>query len=670
MYDARYATRNPYYGLPEAIVNIGAGEESGRFTDVRSMVIYRGNAFPPDYLGNAFVADGAANLVHRDKLRMNDVGLIAEPAPDELGMEFLTCKDQSFQPMQLANAPDGTLFVAGLVRETAARFGTARTNVNSNGIPERGRIYRVAPINFKRPRQAQMGKAGANELVAMLRHPDGWHRDTAARLLYERRDKAAIAPLVQLLYDVNSPPLARMHALHALDGMSILVPAHLARALNDPDDRVREHAVLLSEKFVTKDGNLPDIIFGQLGRLTGDPSPPVRYQLAFSLGQFVNAGRVQIMADLVRSDASSRWMRSALLSSLSEGGGEMFRLLAGDANLHDGDAEGEFLRRLLLIIGAINQTEEVVQTLNSFSGIGDPQLAFDLAQALDNGLQSVNNSLMAADSQGVLKPLYSRAAHFALDPSAAEPLRAQAIRLLAVIKFADPQMGVVLTQQWPYLNASLRSDAVVMMLSWPAQTEALLSGLERRLVPMSDLSSTQIKFLVTHPDASIRQRAIYVFGNQAGASRREVVDRFEPALQLTGTASRGRELFMARCAVCHQVRGEGNPGGLDLAGTAKQGGEKLLVKILDPNREAAPNFSNNLVQTSEGLTLTGFITGQTAKSITLWQANGVGRVVGRQIIQSQESLNISAMPEGLEAGLKQQDMADLLEYINPGSGAR
>ena len=65
----------------------------------------------------------------------------------------------------------------------------------------------------------------------------------------------------------------------------------------------------------------------------------------------------------------------------------------------------------------------------------------------------------------------------------------------------------------------------------------------------------------------------------------------------------------------------------------------------------------------------GFISEQGSKSITLCQPNGAGRVVGRQNIVSQDTLGISAMPDGLETGLSTQDMADLLEYLKPAGSA-
>ena len=83
--------------------------------------------------------------------------------------------------------------------------------------------------------------------MATLEHPNAWHRETAARLLYERQDKAAIPPLAQLA-ERSASPLGRLHALYALDGLDALAEQYVLRALDDPDAGVREHGVRLAER--------------------------------------------------------------------------------------------------------------------------------------------------------------------------------------------------------------------------------------------------------------------------------------------------------------------------------------------------------------------------------------------------------------------------------------
>src|SRR5439155_16760703 len=121
------------------------------------------------------------------------------------------------------------------------------------------------------------------ELVATLEHPNGWHRDTASRLLFERQDRAAVSPLVKLLEQSNFP-LARLHALHSLDGLGALKESHVLVALNDSDHTVREHAIKLSEKFF-KNGVASSKLLSRLEALANDSDVRVRYQLAFTLGE-------------------------------------------------------------------------------------------------------------------------------------------------------------------------------------------------------------------------------------------------------------------------------------------------------------------------------------------------------------------------------------------------
>ena len=55
---------------------------------------------------------------------------------------------------------------------------------------------------------------------------------------------------------------------------------------------------------------------------------------------------------------------------------------------------------------------------------------------------------------------------------------------------------------------------------------------------------------------------------------------------------------------------------------------------------------------------------ETATSVTLRQAYGKETVIPRANISKMQSQGVSLMPEGLEAGLAAQDLADLLEYIS------
>lgn len=676
MYKSRYAARNPVYEMPGALLNLDERNiiypASGQgapvhFHAAAGLTLYRGYLFPRDYVDNPFVADAVADVVHRDILQARGIELIAERAPDEMRNEFMAVSDNSFQPVAFPDGPEGALYVAGPAREPAVSPAARNAPPNSPILQGFGRIYRIVPVNFKQPPLTRFSHAAITNLVNALRHSDGWHRDSAARLLYERQDKAAIIPLIQLLFDPYSPPLGRMYALRALDGLQTLVPGHIVRALNDPDDRVREQAVLLSEQFLTNGMMVPDLIWGPLTNLRGDPSPQVRYQLAFTLGQCRNPGRVQALADTLRSDPGDSWMQAAVLSSLNEGAAEMLGLLAPDGRFQNGGSGSDFLGQLAMVIGAQNRPAELTQAMMTITAIPDAETAFRLALSLGNGLQTTNSSLVTADPQGILRPLYNTATRFAVDMNAAESARAQAMRLLDVANVWDVPMNLALIQQWPALTPRLRNELLTALSSRPDRTASLGLALQTRQIPLADLPLFEIRFLLAQPNQDIRRQAADLYGNPPVVSRQNVVDRFSAAAQMSGSSVRGRALFLARCGDCHEAHDAGNSSGLLLKGLAGTSRENLLVKICDPNRGISENNSAALIITRDGETLAGNVVSQNARALTLCQPNGELRVLGRQSVAGSGSLGISAMPEGLEAGLNQQDMADLLEFLLPGS---
>src|SRR5438445_6713782 len=178
-----------------------------------------------------------------------------------------------------------------------------------NSGNDRGRIYRVAPDGFKQPKPPRLGKASTKELVAMLENPNGWHRDTASRLIYERQDKSAVAPLTKLL-EQSKFPMARMHALHSLEGMGALKEAHVMTGLNDPDGVVREHAIVLAEKLF-RDGVTSPRLLGKLQELANDSSITVRYQLAFTFGEIKGDAKIAPLAAIAKRDLESSWTQAA-----------------------------------------------------------------------------------------------------------------------------------------------------------------------------------------------------------------------------------------------------------------------------------------------------------------------------------------------------------------------
>jgi len=732
MYEDRFAARNPFFTMPPAATDIaadgpaapvyrlspdepwrvlrtrwrvtglvpgpieGGGRPSGYFTGATGVTIYRGNAFPEEFRENAFVADCGSNLIHRKRLVADGVGLTAQRPEDEQRAEFLASRDNWFRPVQLANAPDGTLYVADMYREVIEHPWSLPQSIKKlldlNSGNDRGRIYRILPDTFKQPKPPHLSTATTKELAALLEHPNGWHRDTAARLLYERHDESAAALLERLLKDSKSP-LARMHALYALDGLGALTPALILKTLGDESAVVREHAVRVAEMLSAQAGSSVQQLLKHLAKLSKDPDIRVRYQLAFSLGNFQGVAKIEALTEIIRRDAGDRWVRAAVLNSLREGAGKTFDQLMADERVRNSPGGQEFLRLLTGVIGTKNESGEIQAVLTYLQKSADSDIAFLLTRALGDGLQSAGNSLARADPKGKLKPIFARAKAMADNASVPAQTRIQAVQLLALsgfdeagetlsgllasslseplqlaavlalTRFNDARASGTLLKHWSELAARSRGEVLTVMLTRADRILALFKAVEERTVLASEFTAQQLQMLRAHRDPKIREQAIQLFGAPPAVKRDDVVKAFLPSLQLRGDPANGKKIYQERCASCHRIGSQGQAVGPDLVTVKTTGKETLLVNILDPNREVAPRYLNYTVETKSDESFSGVIVSESELGITLRGPNGTETLVLRSQIDRMRASGQSLMPEGLEIGLTPQDVADLIEYL-------
>jgi putative membrane-bound dehydrogenase-like protein len=176
---------------------------AGYMTSASGLTVYRGSAYPKEFYGSVFLGEVAGNLIHHQVLTPRGVTFTSQRSED--GREFLTSTDNWFRPVNFVNAPDGTLHVLDMYRETIEHPWSIPDDIKAQldleSGRDRGRIYRLAPIGFQPPKTPRLGKITTRELVALLTHADSWWRETAHRLLLEQQDRSAVAALRQRLLD-------------------------------------------------------------------------------------------------------------------------------------------------------------------------------------------------------------------------------------------------------------------------------------------------------------------------------------------------------------------------------------------------------------------------------------------------------------------------------------
>ena len=230
------------------------------FTAACGPVIYRGDNFPPEFHGNAFVAEPAANLVHRDILMEKDAVVTATNADEKT--EFVASTDERFRPVNLYNGPDGALYIVdlyrGIIQHRLYMTSFLRQQVLDRGLDktlDRGRIYRVIYEAKRLEPKPRLSKASISDLVKTLSNPNGWWRDTAQRLLVERADERAV-PQLRKLVTSGQQPFGRLHALYTLEELRRLDESTVGAALKDQHPKIRSAAIRLDAVHIpgTKNG--------------------------------------------------------------------------------------------------------------------------------------------------------------------------------------------------------------------------------------------------------------------------------------------------------------------------------------------------------------------------------------------------------------------------------
>ncbi len=734
MIDERYLARNPYLAVPRSRISIaadgpqaevyrkspvepwrlvrtrlrvaglvkgpveGGGRAAGYFTGSTGVTIYRGNAWPKEYQGQAVIGDVGSNIIHRKAIEWH--GLVPIARRIDENREFIASTDIWFRPVQFANAPDGALHILDMYREVIEHPKSLppeiKTHLDLTSGRDRGRLYRILPDGFQQPKLRKLSTLPTEELVAVLDHPNAWHRETAARLLYERGEHTAVLPLAELVKKAKTPE-GRMHALYVLAGLTALDEAELLLGLNNQHPQVRRHAVRLTEQGTLKS----PAVRKKLLEMVSDPNIEVRYQLALTLGDLQSPRTAEALSKLIVRDVGSQWMEWAVLSSLSENAGEVFSLLASDGKFAKDKPGLAFLQELATLIGRSGRQDDVAHVLKSIEPLSaqSQTTATTVVQSLVAGLSKSKSQLKGSISTGskageLIASLIEKSRKQASDPKAPADARAEAIRTLALSDFASekthlvplldyrqpktvqsavvsalgqfaaPQVAPVLLAPWSRYSPELRNQALSVLLTRPAWTLELLEAAKKGTIPATHLSLPQLRLLADSRDNKVQSLAKELLEARNVGRRSDVVKSYQKSLALAGNVETGRQLFKKNCSACHRVENFGREIGPNLAAMKNRGPETILLNVLDPNRELNPEFTEYIVATEQGQVFSGLIAAETATSITLRQGeNKEDRVLLRVDIEEMKNSGRSLMPEGLEKTIDQQAMADLIAYL-------
>ncbi len=553
--------------------------------------------------------------------------------------------DVWFRPVHAALGPDGHVYVSD--------FYDARiTHVDPRDNWDRahGRIYRLHHRSALPHPTTDLTRASTVELVERLDHPNQWQRWTARRLLRQRQDNVALAPLRKRLSREGQGALEALWTLHVMDALD--EPTAL-QALRHPDPQINLWTVRLLGDARQP---LPPSILAEFLRLTQSQQSDVVSQLASTLQRLPLSQALPLLESILQTQrfSSDPYIPSQLwwalekqitrdtertVSWLAEPRspiGEtklaflIGRRLAADptpANLRHAASLLEHLRpqremALRVIRGmetalkgiTLGETPpELGAVLSQITGGGKPEV--DLVNlALRLGSQEASEtarSLVLDRGSGGLslderRQLLTALAEYssmeldgwllAVAKEDPEPVMQRSalngLRRSRDRSLAEPLLDIAAARA---RDPSVRATALTVLAGRPAWARALVDAIAEGLIPREALTIDQILVMQRHEqDASLQVRLAELWGRlrKPDAVKQE---RIRSLLQLLkkkghGRPHEGAALFAQTCAACHRLFDRGASSGPDLTGYERSNLEFLVTATVDPNLGVREEF--------------------------------------------------------------------------------
>ena len=639
-------------------------DQAGRFTSACGIEVYRDQVLFTDGKTHAFTCEPFHNVVQHHLLEDDGVTFKAVRDPAESKMDFLASEDRWCRPVMVRTGPDGALWVADLYRYMIEHPQWLPQNGKEELLPhyregdDKGRIWRVVKDSFGSQPVFEW-----DNLPMKLDSSNGW-----------LRDKAQMKALWSGVGDASVSGAANIKAQTAwtLLMKGKLKTSDCMKLLEDEALPVREQALQMTEKLEWK-GDESSPLQKVLAKLVNDKDAKVRLQLACTLGELKFEWAGDLLAEVLNSAEPGSPLQGAALSSVlphlervcARADTQSFAMLLrcalatknekAIAALVTRPDSQKGLEELLAVL------DEKNLSLAAFAKQVTNAKAREAVGKMAARLQQAAESIQTAPTMESLALLASDREHRetvkALLPELwAKTGNAEVLRLVAKLQ---PQGGVeFLLEGWDQRTPALRVQILETLLSNDAWTLALLKRPEAK----SADAATRAR-LMKHPKKNIASLAEKVFADSTSATRAAVVEKFKPALKLKGDAARGKTVFASVCISCHKLEGVGLELGPDLRSVAQHDAEKLLNSILDPSAIIEPGFMAYHCTLKSGEQLYGVIATETSASLTLKMAGNLTKSVLRSDVASLKSAGISLMPEGLEAAMTPQSLADLIAYL-------
>jgi putative heme-binding domain-containing protein len=684
---------NPYaFGWFEHMRHEG---DNKRFP--QAFTVYEGGLLGSAYEGKIIAPNALQNLVYVSE-RIPDGSTFRTKDEENL----LSTPDRWFRPVWAGVGPDGGFYMADW-------YDTRLSHVSpiDDWHKTSGRIYRVRPAaGAPKLKPFDLSKASGDELLGYLSHPNEWFRKQAIheiewRHLTELGPKLKAMPqsletlwaldalgLADDLPFTSSDPYIRRWCVKMVGEENRNADALLKAAKVEKHPEVRAQ-ILATAKKLPAQSALPLLWAGDAEDISGH-LPLLAWWALESKAEkeraavfaFLKSDTAFLKTTLFRDNLAEKLAKRYALA----GGEENFQSCADLLALTNDDAlRGKFIAGIASAFEGAEMPklpESLTKALNDYmakqSG-GDLTLALRSgnADALKKALALLEDKKASSTARiAIAKTLAELGKQEAVMPmvnilKATNPPGLKRGILQAAAKFDDKRIPEALLLGWEAQIAgdkALREDALRVMAGRKEWAQILVSFVNEWKVPTKHFTVDIVRQLSLHKDpeidAAIDKHWKGLLATGPTPEKKKESERIKAVLKTgLGDADKGKIQFMARCAICHKLFGEGGQIGPELTGYDRSNADFWLDNLFMPSMEIREGFGAYIVKTKGGQILTGLMDAQDAKGIVIKDMANNKTALKQTDIESMTASPISLMPEGLTTGMSDADLKDFFAYL-------
>lgn len=165
-------------------------------------------------------------------------------------------------------------------------------------------------------------------------------------------------------------------------------------------------------------------------------------------------------------------------------------------------------------------------------------------------------------------------------------------------------------------------------------------------------------------DRKEQLKKYFAAAEAAGLDTSLVTKRLNEMNWADADVTRGKQAFTQHCANCHQLAGQGATIGPQLDGAVQRSVERISEDLLLPNLNVDKAFRTTTFLLADGSIVSGMIKEENDQTIQVVGSDAKTKSISVADIEQRKESELSLMPANFSELLTDQQLADLLQFLN------